>query len=248
MKIKDLSADERPREKMLARGAGGLSDGELLAILLRSGNREQSALDLARSLLALADGRLSTRFNLPQDKMFSLRGIGPGKAASVIAAFELGRRFLLESSSLVKTPIVTARQIYELMIPRLKGLKHEECWILLLNEHGYLVGRSRVSQGGQNTTIIDVRQIIRQALDKSASGVILVHNHPTGNPHPSQADICQTDALRKGVSAVGLVLLDHVVVSDDRFFSFSEDKMYLAGKSAASVLNEPSQQGCLGAG
>ena len=113
MKIKDLSAEERPREKMLARGAGSLSDGELLAILLRSGGRDRSALDLARELLALADGQLSVLFNLPQDKMFSLPGIGPGKAASVIAAFELGRRFLLEESSVVKTPIVTARQIFE---------------------------------------------------------------------------------------------------------------------------------------
>lgn len=231
MKIKDLSADERPREKMLARGAGSLSDGELLAILLRSGGRDRSALDLARDLLSLADGQLSVLFNLPQDKMFSLPGIGPGKAASVIAAFELGRRFLLEESSVVKTPIVTARQIFELMIPRLKGLPHEECWILLLNDHGYLVGKSRVSSGGGNMTVIDVRQIIRRALDKGASGLILVHNHPTGNPTPSKADIRQTDALRGGLSAVGLALLDHVVISDDRFFSFNEDRMYLAGRS-----------------
>lgn len=122
MKIKDLQADERPREKMLSRGAGALSDGELLAVLLRSGTRERSALDLARQLLALADGRLGTLFNLSQDKMFSLPGIGPGKAACVIAAFELGRRFLQEESSAVRSPVTTARRIYELMIPRLKGL------------------------------------------------------------------------------------------------------------------------------
>ena len=136
MKIKDLSADERPREKMLARGAGSLSDGELLAVLLRSGNRESSALDLARQLLALADGHLSTLFHLSQDKMFSLPGIGPGKASSVLAAFELGRRFLQEEFSLVKKPLLTARSVYEMMIPQLKGLRHEECWILFLNDHG----------------------------------------------------------------------------------------------------------------
>ena len=228
MKIKDLSADERPREKMLARGAGSLSNGELLAVLLRSGNREASALDLARALLDLADGHLSTLFHLSQDKMFSLPGIGPGKASSVLAAFELGRRFLQEESSAVKTPMLTARQVYDRMIPQLKGLQHEECWILFLNDHNYLLSMHQLSSGGGNSTVIDIRQIIRIALDKGASSLILVHNHPTGNPTPSRADIKQTDALRKGINAVGLTLLDHVVVANDSFFSFAEERCYSA--------------------
>ena len=184
MTIKELRADERPREKMLARGAGSLSDGELLAVLLRSGNRECSALDLARQLLDLADGRLSALFNLPPDRMLALGGIGPGKAASVLAAFELGRRFLQEASSVVKSPVLTARRVHELMLPRLKGLQHEECWVLFLNDHQYLVGKVRVTSGGGNSTTIDIRQIIRMALDKAASALILVHNHPSGNPTP----------------------------------------------------------------
>ena len=226
MKIKDLSAAERPREKMLSRGAGSLSDGELLAVLLRSGGRETSALDLARQLLDLADGRLSALFNLSQDRMLSLPGVGPGKAASVIAAFELGRRFLQEEFSLVRKPLMTARSVYELMIPQLKGLRHEECWILFLNDHNYLTGKQKVTSGGGSSTVIDVRQVIRSALDKGASAIVLVHNHPTGNPTPSPADVRQTDAVRKGIGAVGLALLDHVVVSDDCFFSFSDDRMY----------------------
>ena len=226
MKIKDLSAAERPREKMLSRGAGSLSDGELLAVLLRSGGRELSALDLARQLLGLADGRLSTLFNLPQERMLSLPGVGPGKAASVIAAFELGRRFLQEEFSLVRKPLLTARSVYEMMIPSLKGLRHEECWVLLLNDRNYLAGKTKVSSGGSSATVIDVRQVIRTALDKGASAIILVHNHPSGNPTPSPADIRQTDAVRKGVGAVGLDLLDHVVVADDSFFSVSGDRMY----------------------
>ena len=226
MKIKDLDAAERPREKMLSRGAGSLSDGELLAVLLRSGGRETSALDLARQLLDLADGRLSALFNLSQDRMLSLSGVGPGKAASVIAAFELGRRFLQEESSLVKKPLMTARSVYEMMLPQLKGLQHEECWILFLNDHNYLTGKMKATSGGSSSTVIDVRQVIRSALDKGASAIVLVHNHPTGNPTPSPADIRQTDALRKGVGAVGLALLDHVVVADDSFFSFSDDRMY----------------------
>ena len=226
MKIKDLSAAERPREKMLSRGAGSLSDGELLAVLLRSGSRDASALDLARQLLGLADGRLSTLFNLPQERMLSLPGVGPGKAASVIAAFELGRRFLQEESSVIKSPILTARRVHELMLPRLKGLQHEECWVLFLNDHQYLVGKVRLSTGGGSSTTIDIRQIIRMALDKAASALILVHNHPSGNPTPGPTDIRQTEALRKGVAAVGLTLLDHVVVADDCCFSFSDDRMY----------------------
>ena len=226
MKIKDLSAAERPREKMLARGAGSLSDGELLAVLLRNGTRDTSALDLARQLLGLADGRLSALFNLSQDRMLSLPGIGPGKASCVIAAFELGRRFLQEEFSLVKKPLLTARSVYEMMIPQLKGLRHEECWILFLNDHNYLAGKTKVTSGGSSSTVIDVRQVIRTALDKGASGLILVHNHPSGNPTPSPADVRQTEAVRKGVGAVGLTLLDHVVVADDSFFSFSDDRMY----------------------
>ena len=226
MKIKDLSADERPREKMLSRGAQSLSDGELLAVLLRSGTREGSALDLARQLLALAGGKLGALFNLPPEKMFSLPGVGPGKAACVIAAFELGRRFLLEESSVVKTPLVTARKVWEVMIPRLKGLQHEECWVLLLNDHNYLIDKILVTTGGGNNTVIDVRQIVRMALDRYASSVILVHNHPSGNPTPSRADISRTDAVRKAVRSVGVELLDHIVVSDDCFFSFSDDRMY----------------------
>ena len=114
------------------------------------------------------------------------------------------------------------------MIPRLKGLMHEECWVLLLNGHSYLVGTVLASSGGGNTTVIDVRQIIRSALDKGASSLILVHNHPSGNPTPSGADIRQTDELRKGVGAVGLTLKDHVVVADDCFFSFADDRRYQA--------------------
>ncbi len=226
MGIKDLRADERPREKMLARGAGSLSDGELVAVLLHSGSRDCSALELARQLLDLADGRLCVLFNLSRDKMLSLPGIGPGKAASVLAALELGRRFLLEQSSVVRRPILTARQVYELLLPRLKGLPHEECWVLFLNDHQYLVGQERVSTGGSNSTAFDIRQIIRMALDKNAGALILVHNHPSGNPTPGPADIRRTEELRQGVSAVGLKLLDHVVVADDCCFSFADDRMY----------------------
>lgn len=226
MRIKDLRADERPREKLLARGAGSLSNGELLAVLLRSGNPRCSVLELSRQLLDLSDGRLGALFNLPRERMLSLPGIGAGKAASVLAAFELGRRFLMEESSVVKRPLLTAQGVHELMLPQLKGLQHEECWVLFLNMHRYLIGKMRVSSGGSNSTTFDIRQIIRAALDKGATALILVHNHPTGNPTPGPSDIRRTEELRKGVATLGLELTDHVVVADDSCYSFADNRMY----------------------
>ena len=214
MKIKDLCESERPREKMMRFGPASLSDGELIAVLLRSGSRTDSALDLSQRLLAMS-------------RMSSIPGIGSVKVASVLAAFELGKRFLAEGSCIQKKPVVTSRMVYDIMIPSLKGLKHEECWVLLLNDSNYLLSKVRVTSGGGRSTVIDVRQVVRLALDRSASGIILVHNHPSGNPHPSEADITQTDSLHKASGACGLELLDHVVVCDDSFFSFSDDKMYI---------------------
>lgn len=226
MKIKDLCESERPREKMLSSGGGSLSNGELLAILLRSGNHESSALDLAQQLLNLSGGHLCELFNMSADKMRSLPGIGPGKAATVIAAFELGKRFLQEEASVVKKSLASARMVFDLMIPQLKGVKHEECWTLLLNDSNYLVDKVKATSGGGNSTVLDVRQIVRLAIDKNASGIILLHNHPSGNPHPSKQDIEQTKALRKAAEACGLRLLDHIVLADDCFYSFADERSY----------------------
>lgn len=227
MKIKDLCESERPREKMMRFGPASLSDGELIAVLLRSGSRTDSALDLSQRLLAMSGGHLTELFNMPYSRMSSIHGIGSVKVASVLAAFELGKRFLAEGSCIQKKPVVTSRMVYDIMIPSLKGLKHEECWVLLLNDSNYLLSKVRVTSGGGRSTVIDVRQVVRLALDRSASGIILVHNHPSGNPHPSEADITQTDSLHKASGTCGLELLDHVVVCDDSFFSFSDDKMYI---------------------
>ena len=228
MKIKDLCESERPREKMMRFGPSSLSDGELIAVLLRSGSRTESALDLSQRLLAMSGGHLTELFNMTPSRMSSIPGVGMVKVASVLAAFELGKRFLSERSCIEKKPIVTARMVYDLMIPVLKGLKHEECWILLLNDSSYLISKIRVTSGGGRSTVMDVRQVVRLALEQSASGMILVHNHPSGNPQPSNADVTQTDSLHKASGACGIDLMDHVVVCDDSFFSFSDDRAYAA--------------------
>ena len=228
MKIIDLDEKERPREKLLERGAAGLSNGELLAILLRGGTRTESALDLSRTLLSSAGGSLCALFNTGAQKLLRVPGIGPCKAAGILAAFELGRRFLQEESGLSGRPIVSARMVYNLMIPVLKGLDHEECWVLFVNVRHCETGRMRVSAGGPVSTTLDPGQIARAALERGAWGIILIHNHPTGDPMPSQADIRQTEILKAAMNAIDVSLVDHVVISDRSFFSFEQGTRSIA--------------------
>lgn len=227
MKIKDLCASERPREKMLSRGADSLGNGELLAVLIRSGDGADSALDLASKLLNSFDGKLTRLFNASPDTLCAQKGIGPGKACCIVAAAELGRRFLSEQSQDGIT-LISARMVYDLLIPRLKGLKHEECWVLLLDEGHRLIHKQMLSLGGSKSTVIDIRLLMALALEKKASGLILAHNHPSGNPEPSGADAKQTEALHKAASACGLFFLDHVVICDNSFFSFADGREYRA--------------------
>ena len=241
MLIKEIVVADRPREKLLSKGVEALGDGELLAVLLRCGNAGEGAQELAQRLLR-SSGGLVALSALSARELCGLPGLGPAKAATLLAAFELGRRFLSEGvvtsqpSSLSDLsqafsshrPILTPRMAYDLMLPLLKGRRNEECWVLFLNVSNYPVGRERVSTGGWNSTTIDVREIVRLALGYRAAGIILVHNHPGGNPRPSQADIRYTEILRKSLSVFDISLQDHVVISDARFFSFSEDRMLSA--------------------
>ena len=197
MKIKELCPSERPREKLIERGAAALSNAELLAVLLRSGLPGESVIELANKLLREADGRLGRLFDLSAPALMRVRGSGPDKASTVLAAFELGKRFLSEGAPVVKKPIVSARMVYELMGPVLKGLDHEECWLLLLNDSNYLSGKLRLTSGGDNATVIDIRQVLRVALERKARSLILVHNHPSANAGPSEADIANTRSLQQ---------------------------------------------------
>ena len=226
MKIKELCETERPREKMLAKGAAALSEAELLAVLLRSGTRETGALDLAHRLLSLAEGSLTNLFSMSMPAMQKLHGIGPEKACSVMAAFELGRRFLEDESRRGNVTLNTPRRIYELMIPCLKGLAHEELWVLFLNKNNRLIGKQKLSSGGLDTTVIDNRLVMQACVERCATSIVLVHNHPSGDPHPSHDDIVCTAQLRKACSSFNIILLDHVVVCDTTFWSFADERLY----------------------
>ena len=226
MKIQDLTTGERPRERLLERGAAALSDGELLAILVRTGSRGCSAPEIARKLLSVAGGRLSSLFSMSVGELVEVEGIGNDKACTLLAAAELGRRFMSEGAGMEKKPVVSARMVYELMKPLLKGLDHEEFWVLYLNSARYLLGKEKVSVGNGRSTSFDIRRVVKNTLDRRAFALVIVHNHPSGNPSPSQADIRQTKTLGDACSHFDIALEDHVVICDDCFFSFAEDRRY----------------------
>ncbi len=225
MKISDYCASERPREKLLSRGPAALGNAELLAILLRVGKPGESVLDLAHRLLASADGSLLKLSGSTPKELCLHSGIKHDKAATLLAAFELGRRFLSEASWLPAESITTPDQVYRTMIPLLKGLDHEECWVLLLNKAQKAIGRLKMTRGGSSSTTIDVKDILRAALDHGAQGIILVHNHPSGNPLPGAADIAETKALVKAARPMDLTVLDHVIVCDSCYYSFTDERM-----------------------
>lgn len=230
MKIKEICEAERPRERMLSAGPSALGNSELLAILLRTGTRGDSAVELAQKLLSKCEGRLSSLFNMSADTIRRMPGIGPCKAATIQAALELGRRFLQEESAFSKKSVTSPRMVYDLMIPLLKGAMFEQCWALFLNAHNYVVSRQMLTKGGSSSTVMDVGQVIRSAMEKGVSGLILVHNHPSGSPVPSKADLKQTEALHKACKAVQISLLDHVIISDGSYFSCADDRMYNVSK------------------
>ena len=225
MKIKELGMDDRPREKMAEKGLGALSNAELIATMVRTGSRRDNAVDISRMLLRSAGDSLITLSGMSVKQMCRTAGIGPGKAASVVAAFELGRRCAVESSTIDKVSITDPAMIYRHMLHLMKGLAHEECWVIYLNRANYILGKERLSSGGTSSTVIDVKMIIKNALEMLASGIILVHNHPSGNPQPGSCDIKQTGILKKAAETFDISLLDHIIIADDRFYSFAEERV-----------------------
>lgn len=225
MKMKELNRDDRPREKLLDKGASVLSDAELLAVLLRTGTCRMNVVDVARELLRSADSTLNGVAGMSVERLCSISGIGPDKAATLAAAFELGRRSAAEPVVRDKRTVASSRTVFRMMLPLMRGLDHEECWAIFLNRANYVVGRERMSVGGTDSTVIDAKSILRRAIDRKASGVILVHNHPSGNALPGQADITQTGFLKRTLSSCDILLVDHVIVAEDSWYSFADEQL-----------------------
>ncbi|MBE6251228.1 MAG: JAB domain-containing protein [Bacteroidales bacterium] len=225
MKLKELCKDEMPREKMLEKGADALSNAELLAILLRTGRDGKNVIDMARELLLSGNGTLAGLAEMSIEKLCTISGIGPSKAITVAAAFELGRRASLQSALDSAGALTSPHKVFDIMQPITKDLDHEECWVLFLNKTNRLICKERISSGGLDSTVIDLRVIVRKALDKKALAIILVHNHPSGTSLPSRADITQTQALQKALKTCDIALLDHVIIARDSYYSFADEEL-----------------------
>lgn len=237
MKLKELNIEERPRERLIAKGSSALGNAELLAILLRTGSGNKNVLEMSHELLAAA-GSLTELSAMSIDKMQAIGGIGKNKAATVTAAFELGRRFAAEGSRSPCRAITNASQIFSIMFPVLKGIDHEECWILYLNRANHILYKEKVSIGGLSSTTIDTNSILRKAIEKKADGIIMVHNHPSGNPQPGKADVVETERLKKAAETFSISMLDHVIISDSGYYSFADQMIYDSSQISVAEVHE----------
>ena len=228
MKIAQMASEERPREKLIYFGAKGVTNADLIAVLLRTGTRKESAVDIAHKLLADCQGFLTELSTRSIEELSAINGIGTAKAVTLCAAIELGRRMGEEKFRHRRTAITSAREVYELFGPALKGLKREECWVAFLNRSQYLLGKEKISQGNDVSTIFDIGRIVKRCVDRQARKLVVVHNHPSGNPMPGKADIEETKKLKEAISAFDIKLIDHVVICDDCYYSFCDECIYPA--------------------
>ena len=225
MKIHDLCADERPREKMIGRGAVALSNAELLAILLRTGTGKKNVIEVAQTILSRVDGELDALAGMSVDVLCETEGVGTSKAVTLVAAFELARRWFSEGGVGKRRKITGPEDVFKMMYPLLRDLDSEECWLIYLNNANVCLGKERLSAGGTESTVLDSRIVLRKAFEKKASGIILVHNHPSGNAYPSSADINRTRAIRNALKACEMSLVDHVVIGSTNYYSFSDERL-----------------------
>ena len=218
--IKDLAEEDRPREKMLLKGVSALTDAELLGILIGSGNRKETAVELAQRILYHASNNLNTLGKQEINQLIkNFEGIGEAKAITIVAALELGKRRKL--SEIVSQPqIMSSHNVFNLLHPVLGDLKHEEVWVLLLNKSNKVLKKMQLSKGGIAGTVVDIRMIMKEALDSLASSLILCHNHPSGNTNPSGDDDEITFKLREAGNLMDIKLLDHIIISDNGFYSY----------------------------
>ncbi len=224
LKIKDWALEDRPREKLLYKGISSLSDAELLAILIGSGNNENSAVDLAREILNIAGNNLNRLGKLDVHDLVKLKGIGTAKAINIMAALELGRR--RKSAGIIETAkIRSSNDVYTIFHPLLADLTHEEFWLLYLNRSNKILSRHKLSQGGISGTVTDVRLLIKKALELLASSVIICHNHPSGNLDPSEADTRITQKIKEAAGYFDISLLDHLIITDNGYYSYADNGM-----------------------
>ena len=220
--IKSWDVSDRPREKLLLKGKRALSDAELIAILIGSGNRNESAVELAKRILAKSENNLGVLEQMSILELEKFKGIGEAKAISILTGLELGRRLSL-SDTLKLNKIESSRDVFDLMQPLLGSLKHEEFWVLFMNNSNKVLHKLLLSKGGLTGTVVDVRLIFKKALECLATGIILCHNHPSGNLVASRADKEITLKIKNGAVSLDIKVLDHLIITEKAYFSFADE-------------------------
>lgn len=223
LRITDWAEEDRPREKLLLKGVSSLSDAELIAILIGSGNKNETAVELSQRILFSVNNNLNSLGKLTiTDLINNFNGIGEAKAITIIAALELGKRRKLSEGE-KQIQIRSSEDVYDILHPHLGDLKHEEVWILLLNRSNKVIKKAQISKGGITGSSVDIRLIVKEAIDNLATGVILVHNHPSGNIHPSGADNQITLKLKEACNLLDIILFDHLIICDKNYYSYKDE-------------------------
>lgn len=220
--IKSWALDDRPREKLLAKGKQVLSDAELIAILIGSGNRKESAVGLSKRILQSVDGNINELAKLSVEKLITFNGIGEAKAVSIITGLELGKRRQLESI-LEKPKISSSKEVFNLMQPIIGDLEHEEFWVLFMNNSNKVLAKTQISKGGLTATVVDVRLLFKKAIELVSVGMIVCHNHPSGKLLPSNADKQITQKIKEAGVTLDIKLLDHLIITQKAYFSFADE-------------------------
>ena len=214
--------EDRPREKLLLKGKSSLSDAELIAILIGSGTPSMSAVALSKLILSSVNHDLNALARLSVKELKEFKGIGEAKAISIVSTLELGRR-RKEAAPLVKPQIRCSKDAYKVMIPELLDQPTEQFWVIMLSRNNKVIQKRAISHGGVSGTSVDPKIIFKKALEELASGIILVHNHPSGNLKPSQADLDLTKKLNNAGKLLEIPVLDHIIFTDEAHFSFADE-------------------------
>jgi DNA repair protein RadC len=223
--ITNWSEDDKPREKLMLKGKSVLSDAELIAILIGSGSRNESAVDLSKRILASVDNNLNALGKLSIAQLINFKGIGEAKAISIIAAMELGRRRRNEDV-IDLTKITSSKSVFDVMQPIIGELPHEEFWVLFLNNSNKILSKTQLSKGGMTGTMVDVRIVFKMALEQNAIAIILTHNHPSGKLQASDADIQITKKIKIAGHQLDIPVLDHIIITENGYYSFVDEGIF----------------------
>ncbi|TRX40059.1 RadC family protein [Flavobacterium restrictum] len=223
--ITHWAEDDKPREKLMLKGKSVLSDAELMAILIGSGNRNESAVDLSKRILASVENNLNSLGKMSLSQLMTFKGIGEAKAISIIASMELARRRRTEEV-VELTKVTSSKIVFEVMQPLIGELSHEEFWVLFLNNSNKILFKSQLSKGGMTGTVVDIRLIFKTAFEQNAAAIILTHNHPSGKLEASDADIEITRKIKIAGKHLTIPVLDHIIVTEHGYYSFADDGIF----------------------